>query len=263
MPQPALQNMSPSGTITSAALLETLMRTPRCCFFLAFITLAGCQNSGTKPEAAPETPPPEKGPDVSPDAVLRPYFRMPDGTHAAGTAFVVKDKAGKLYMLTAAHLMDNDAEWGTVKGVILQRMAGGEVAQVKGRPVFLGKSFTDAGDTSKDLVVWPLADGSKAVPLTLAAGEPRLNEWVWAVGQEQGASGPAKMYRCKVTGEQFNGLTLLQHDRFQMRGFSGGAVVNERGEVVGTLLGGQAPAVVCMKAASLRKCLADAKVELP
>jgi hypothetical protein len=242
------------------------MRIPRSILFITFALIVGCQKStggGDGGGPAPATPPPDKAPEVSQDAVLRPHFRMPDGTHAAGTAWVVKDKAGKLYMLSAAHLMDDDAEWNTVRGVVLQRMAGGEVAQVKGRPIFLGKSFTDTNDTSRDLVVWPLAEGAKATPLTLAATQPKVNEWVWAVGQEPGSSGPAKMFRCKVTGEQFNGLTLQQHDRFQMRGFSGGAVVNERGEVVGALLGGQSPIVVCIKASSIRKCLAEAKIELP
>jgi S1-C subfamily serine protease len=46
-------------------------------------------------------------------------------------------------------------------------------------------------------------------------------------------------------------------------GFSGGPLVNAQGEVVGTLLGGGAPTVLAMSVGSIRKRLADAKIELP
>lgn len=227
---------------------------------LAVAVSAGCQ--GNLP-SVPATPPPAQPPTLPAGAALRPYYefagKAPVG---AGTAFVVADKAGKAYMLTAAHVMDDDAEWGRVKGVALKLMAGGEVGTVAGRPTYLGKAF-DAGDAGTDLVVWPLADGAKAAPLKLAAADPKKNEWVWAVGQEPGKSGAEKTYRLKVTGADSNGILLEQHDKFEMRGFSGGPIVNAQGEVVGTLLGGRAPTVIASRVGTVRERLAQANVTLP
>jgi hypothetical protein len=158
--------------------------------------------------------------------------------------------------------MDDEAEWRQVRGVDLQTMTGSPVAKVQGRPQHIGKPF-DVADASADLVVWPLESGAKVAPLKLATEDPKKNEWVWVVGQEPGRSGPQKMFRCKVTGTDSGGLTLKQHDRFEMRGFSGGPVVNARGEVVGSLLGGRAPTVIISRVSGMRQRLTQAGVQLP
>lgn len=224
---------------------------------VAVLVCTGCK----KEESVPETPPPEKGPEVAADASLRPHYLLSGRSTAAGTAFVVRSKSGQLYMLSAAHVMDNDAEWQQVRAVTLKQMGGGEVAKVKDRPVFIGKPL-DVGGVPSDLVIWPLADGAKVTPLKLANEDPKKNEWVWAVGQEPGSSGPQKIYRCKVTGSESGGYTLKQHDTFEMRGFSGGPVVNAKGEVVGSILAGKSPDMMMSAVSSIRQRLAEAKVEL-
>src|SRR4029077_9354533 len=133
------------------------------------------------------------------EAALRPHYLLKGNNHAAGTAFVVQDKAGKSYMLTAAHIMDNEAEWKQVQSVSLEVMGGSAVASVQGSPLYIGKPF-DKGNAGVDLVIWPISDGAKTAPLKLAKADAKRNEWVWAVGQEPGSNGPQKMYRCKVTG---------------------------------------------------------------
>jgi hypothetical protein len=225
-------------------------------FLCLFIGPTGCM------ESVPSTPPPEKAPGIAAGASLRPNYLLGGREQAAGTAFVVKDRSGKCYFLTAAHIMDNEAEWNQVQSVSLQEMAGGQVAKSQGRPSYVGKPF-DKGNAGVDFVIWPLADGDKAAPLKLAAADPKKNEWLWVVGQEPGNSGPQKMYRCKVTGTEMGGLLLQQHDRFEMRGFSGGPIVNAQGEVAATLLGGNPPTIIAAKVSSLRERLAQAKVELP
>lgn len=228
-------------------------------FALLILTAVGCKENI---ESVPATPPPDKPPEMAANASLRPYYQMGTMESAAGTAFIVQDKAGKLYMLTAAHIMDNDAEWQQVKGVSLRVMGGAVTARVQGRPVYIGKAFSE-GNASTDLVIWPLAEGAKVTPLKLASGDPKKNEWLWAIGQEPGSTGPQKMYRCKVTGPDTGGFLLEQHDQFQMRGFSGGPVVNAQGEVVGSLLGGQGQKVIISGVSGIRARLAEAKIELP
>jgi S1-C subfamily serine protease len=218
---------------------------------------SGCN----KEESLPDTPPPEQPPPVAADASLRPHYLLGGRSSAAGTAFVVRGKSGQLYMLTAAHVMDNDAEWQQVRAVALHQMGGGEVAQVAGRPVFIGKPL-DVGGVPSDLVIWPLANGAKATPLKLAADDPKKNEWVWAIGQEVGSSGPQKLYRCKVTGSDSGGFTLRQHDTFEMHGFSGGPVVNSKGEVVGSVLAGKSPDMMMSAVSSIRQRLKEAGVEV-
>jgi S1-C subfamily serine protease len=223
----------------------------------ALVVCAGCK----KEESVPETPPPEQPPPVAADASLRPNYLIGGRNAAAGTAFIVRSKSGQLYMLTAAHVMDDDAEWQQVQAVSLRQMGGGEVAKVKDRPVFIGKPL-NVGGVPSDLVIWPLADGAKLTPLKLAAEDPKKNEWVWAIGQELSSSGPQKLYRCKVTGSDSGGFTLVQHDQFEMRGFSGGPIVNARGEVVGSMLAGTSADMIMSAVSSIRQRLAEAKVEV-
>lgn len=231
------------------------------CLFAIIVFIAACRRD--KLSSVSETPPPDKGPSLGADAALRPNYQFAGKAPvAAGTAFVVADKGNRLYMLTAAHVMDNDAEWQSVQGVELKQMGGGTVAKVSGRPVFIGKPF-DKADTDVDLVIWPLAADAKATPLKLAAGDVSKNEWCWAVGQEPGQSGPSKMYRCKVTGTDHAGLSLEQHDKFQMRGFSGGPLVNAQGEVVGSVLGGNGATMITSRVSTIRKRLTEAGVDVP
>lgn len=212
--------------------------------------------------AVPETPPPASPPAFPDPSALRPHFNVGTRTVPAGTGFVVADAAGKKYLLTAAHLMDDAKEWGTVRAVSLHAMEGGEVAACTGRPLLVGRSF-DESNCGEDLVIWPLADGAKATPLKLAADDPKRNEWVWAVGQEPKASGPQKAYRCKVTGTTDGGLSLVQHDSFQMMGFSGGPLFNANGEVVGSVLGGRGKDMIVSQVSGIRKKLAAAGVSVP
>jgi hypothetical protein len=226
-----------------------------------FPLLSACHRESIP--AVAETPPPTTAPTAPAAAALRPTYQFKGEQAAAGTGFVVKDSTGKAYFLTAAHVMDDEAEWRSIRGVSLTTMSGEPVGSAKPAGLkWIGKSF-DVVDTTTDLVIWEPTFDSPPDALTLAAEDPKRNEWVWIVGIEAGRRGPQKLYRCKVTGAESGGVTLRQDERFQLRGFSGGPVLNAQGQVVGTVLGGNEPTVLCSKVSALRKRLAEAGIQLP
>src|SRR5579872_2644716 len=107
----------------------------RCAFVLTALFILICLScaAGGGLESVPTSPPPEKGPALSGSAALRPNYAVGGmSPQAAGTAFVVEDEANRLYMLTAAHVMD-DGEWGQVREVSLRVMGSDALAaKVKG-----------------------------------------------------------------------------------------------------------------------------------
>lgn len=213
--------------------------------------------------AVAESPPPTTAPTVPATGAIRPTYLLKGEQAVAGTGFLVKDQAGKTYFLTAAHVMDDEAEWRTVRGLSLATMAGQEIGSAKPTALkWVGKAF-DVVDTTVDLVIWEPTFDQPPAPLALAAEDPKKNEWVWVAGLEGGQRGPQKLYRCKVTGAESGGVTLRQEDRFQLRGFSGGPVLNAQGQVVGSVLGGNEPTVLCSKVSAIRKRLAEAGIQVP
>lgn len=112
-------------------------------------------------------------------------------------------------------------------------------------------------------MIWEPTFDAPPTALPLAAEDPKKNEWVWVAGLEGGQRGPQKLFRANVTGAESWGVTLRQEDRFQLRGFSGGPVLNAQGQVVGTILGGNEPTILCSKVGSLRKRLQEAGIQIP
>ena len=225
---------------------------------VAISAIAGCGPG--LPSVVP-TPPPGTPDSIHSDMALRPRFYF-DGASAksAGTAFVVADLSGKLYLCTAAHLMEDDAEWRRVRGVTLRHFGKGPiVAKSEGRPASIGKGFSDA-DASTDLVVWPLAEGANVTPLRLATEDLKRNEWAWVIGEDPDKAGRQYRYRCKVTGAARGGFTLEKYDPFDSRGFSGCPIVNANGDVVGSLLGGNSSVVLASFASSIRARLAAVNI---
>jgi hypothetical protein len=204
--------------------------------------LAGCGKSNDG-DALPETPPPEGKPAVPADPAFRPGFVFGGKSASAGTAFVVKAPSGKLLALTAAHVLDKP-EWAALQSASLSTMSGTRVVDLPGRPAYVGRSFDELPpveggsfplfDTSEDFVVWVLPGGAAVTPLELADHEPRVNEWVWVVGQESGK--PLQFLRAKVTRVKGGTFVMKQHDRFDPKGFSGGPVVTAGGKVIGNML---------------------------
>jgi Trypsin-like peptidase domain len=208
-----------------------------------------------------ETPPPLQPPSVPAAAALRPAYDLNGRPVTAGTGFVVRDSAGKLFFLTAAHVMET-SEWRRVNSVSLATVAGEPVGNLQpGGLKHIGAPFDRAG-AQADLVIWE-ATLDKVTVLPLATEDLKRNEWVWVIGLEMSRRGSGRLFRCKVTGTQSGGIILEQQERFELRGFSGAPVVNEKGQVVGAVLGGSEPKVLCSKVTSIRERMSQQGIQLP
>jgi Trypsin-like peptidase domain len=240
-------------------LLEFGLRPARLAFLAALIVaLPACQK---KLPSVAATPPPLQPPSIPTAAALRPTYDLNGRPVTAGTGYVIKDSGGKLYFLTAAHVMET-SEWRRVNSVSLATMGGEAVGTLQsGGLKHVGAPFDRAG-AQADLVIWE-APLEKPTVLALATEDPKRNEWVWVVGQEMKGRGAGRLYRCKVTGTETGGILLEQDERFELRGFSGAPVVNEKGQVVGAVLGGSEPKVLCSKVTSIRERLSQQGTQLP
>jgi hypothetical protein len=240
---------------------------------LALIVVLGCGPSSEPPPPGKDgKPAPKPDPYVEVSATppklgqvaYRPTFTLASGKKAsAGTAFVVKAKSGEKYLVTAAHLFD-PPEWKTVKSVSLATMSGVPVGQSEGEAKYIGVGTDFKASplvTEKDLVIWMLAGGDKAEPLRLAERVPNTNR-VWVVGAEVGRPGQ-KTFECRPAPSRPDGTTdFTQTQRFQLRAFSGGPIVNNKGEVVASLIGGGGNRIVGTSVENIRKRLAEAKIEV-
>ena len=112
-------------------------------------------------------------------------------------------------------------------------------------------------DLTEDFAV-RLVLGTWARPLTLAATEPAVGDWVWVVGREFGLPpGDELLYLGQITEVADGAYVLKQRDPFDGHGFSGGPVVNRKGEVVGNVVAGGPGLLSGATVGTLRRRLAE------
>src|SRR5688572_5030583 len=129
------------------------------------------------------------GPPVAGTVGLRPTYELGGRSTTAGTGFVIADTKGKLYFLSAAHVIDPLQNWRRVDSVTLNSLSNEHVGgALSSNLIWVGKPFDTAG-CEDDLVVWEPTFPTPPAALKLAADDPKRNEWVWVVGQEFGRRG--------------------------------------------------------------------------
>jgi S1-C subfamily serine protease len=185
------------------------------------------------------------------------------GVRVAGTGFIVRDRADGAYLLTCAHVLD--AKPGQAHGSLRMRtMDGAHVIQSGGAALHMGNAVDlkrrgpdGRPDMTQDFAV-RLVSGRGAKPLVLANGDPATGDRVWAVGQEAGQPpGAERYYPGVIVHVGDGGYLMRQLEPFNAPGFSGGPIVNSRGEVVGNVLTGGSGFVGGATVSTLRRRLAE------
>lgn len=202
-------------------------------------------------------------------AILRPTFGGQEPEFGAGTAFLCSISAERRpLLLTAHHLfseaggLDRELKWNEIAR--LYPTATAHVTDSE-EPVARGskalslpkaRGMDDAG-CDGDIAAYELADGHTASVLPLAARSPEVGDMVY-LGSSRLGWCPAKVIRVepkKLTYKFFQ-------PNLQLRGTSGGPVVNAKGEVVAINLGGKVGKTtfgVGNPCESIRARLAEAK----
>jgi S1-C subfamily serine protease len=256
----------------------------RSTFSVLFVLLAVCGGPGTStrpgwaddnayPSSLPgrrltsaARPPPPQG---FSGLVLRIEFFFPDTRRLhIGTGFIVQDRKKEKYLMTCAHLID-DKDWKRCYRLCMRTMKGDRRIESYGshlhvgRPVDLKQHGANGQpDMTTDLVIRPAA-GSWARPLPLADDDPRVGDWVWAVGCESHARPTdEKLFLGKIIEVAEGGYTMRKVVNFDPRGFSGGPVVNQKGEVVGNVLAGSNTIVSGATVSTLKRRLKENGVSL-
>jgi S1-C subfamily serine protease len=213
---------------------------------------------------APAVTPPADPPPLGAGVVWRLEYVYPgQGVRVAGTGFIVRDTADCDYLLTCAHVLD--ARPGQAHGSLRMRtMDGSQVIRSSGAAIHVGRAvdLTQRGadgrpDMTYDFAV-RLVSGRGARPLTLAKKDPAVGDRVWVIGQEVGQPpAPEYYYPGTIDHVADGGFVMKQLETFNAHGFSGGPVVNARGEVVGNVLTGGAGFVGGATVSTIRARLAE------
>jgi Trypsin-like peptidase domain len=219
------------------------------------------------PPIAPDPPAPPSGGAWS-GIVLRITFTFPERRlRRAGTGFVVQDRSGQWYLLTCAHLT-SDKDWETRHCVMMQTMDGRLAIESYGPSLYHGPAVNPKAirhgrvDTTTDLVIRSVA-GQSMRPLPLAAQDPRVGDWVWAVGRESASPrGNEKLFPCQIRQVADGGYVMKKHAEFDPHGFSGGPIVNAAGKVVGNVIAGGGEFIQGATVTTLRQHLKHAGIEV-
>lgn len=213
---------------------------------LSLLLLTGCHSRSPKTaqNLAPPTPPK--------NLAVRPYVLLKDGRKIeAGTAFGATLDGGKPILLSALHLFGDagglqsdippDSLPDLVQEVGLFDMEYGQKLGSAGKGLLRdGYPLREEGsiDCSGDLVAFELPAGTSVGYAPIAAQNPEVGERVWVVGKEYKQPGAtANLYAGTVVEVLSTDIAVEEDIPFDGRGFSGGPVVNAKGELVGMVIG--------------------------
>ncbi len=216
----------------------------------------------SSPAPLPQQLPPSPSPLGWSGVVMRLEFDYPaQRMRYLGTGFVVRDRSRADWLLTCAHLIGEKA-WEDRYQVKMRTMKGDRVIRSFGTTLHVGVSVdVEHGgighwpDMTQDLVI-RLVAGEWVQPMRLAPNDPEVGDWVWAVGCEaRRPPSDEKLFLGQVVEVARGGFVFRKQVAFDPHGFSGGPVINTRGEVVGNVLAGGGPFVSGATVSTLRQRL--------
>jgi hypothetical protein len=209
---------------------------------------AAAQPPATPTEPAPAASP-ERPPEPPPHVALRPTFHTAEGTHAAGTAYLVKWDDGRHILLTAQHLfgqmggMSRDiggAEMPRIFKSLEAKSADDATIQVEADRLVVLPDATTFTQTvvNRDLAAFLVADPGKAAVLALATELPAKGAPVYLVA-ELADQRPGRLWPARVEAAAPDIIIYTFDDpELDLRATSGAPLIDAHGRVVATNLGG-------------------------
>ncbi|MDW8365340.1 MAG: DUF4190 domain-containing protein [Abditibacteriales bacterium] len=236
---------------------------------------------GVKVWRAFNTPPPPP-PPLPTNFVVRPTFTLKDGRRVeAGTAFGATMDGGEPVLLSALHLLGQaggldkqiPAEQvpDVVTAVTLFNMDRSQRVGVAGKGLLregfpIGEGPTES-DCRGDIVAFQLSKQSRIGVAPLAKENPPFLSRVWVVGKEFSKAGAAAdLLPGLVWMPTHKNIVVVMQTPFDLSGFSGAPAVNEKGAIVGMVVGGSSgrdgrPIVLLNPVADVRKQLESVQRE--
>jgi hypothetical protein len=177
------------------------------------------------------------------------------------TGFIVRDRAKADWLLTCAHGL-GEKGWEDRYQVKMRTMKGDRIIRSFGTTLHVGlpvdvydRSWGGWPDMTQDLVI-RLVAGEWVQPMRLAKADPEVGDWVWAVGCEaRRPPSNEKLFLCQVVEVSGGAYIFKKQVNFFPGGFSGGPVINARGEVIGNLLAGRRDLISGASVSTLRQRL--------
>lgn len=193
-------------------------------------------------------------PSLPANLAVRPTFQLKDGrTVEAGTAFGATMDGGEPVLLSALHLLGEaggldkqiPAEQvpDVVTAVTLFNMDRSQQIGVAGKGLLREGFPVGAGPTESDcrgdIIAFQLPQQSGVGVAPLAKENPSFLARVWIVGKEFSKTGAsADLFPGVVWMPTHKNIVVMMLSSFDLSGFSGAPAVNEKGEIVGIVIGG-------------------------
>jgi hypothetical protein len=190
---------------------------------------------------------PAEPPEVKPNAVLRPRFDTTEGEVNAGTAFVLS-LDGSYLLVTAYHLfgpsggMSRAIPAGELPDVVRRVTAtssddenvvvsSDRLVKIPGASAFIPGDSDTPTDVRPDVAAFRLGGPGEAGVLELADEPARKGDRVYLLAELQGSD--ARLHPATVNGTGETAVSYRFDDRVELRGSSGGPILNADGEVLG------------------------------
>ncbi len=176
-------------------------------------------------------------------------------------SFCLRMSTGQRYLVSHASILMK-GEWEEVTRISIPGLAGKQAVAVERKPLYLGPFAEDNQpnmllnpDLGFDLVIWPMPAAIAASGLLLASKDSPPGENIWLIGALDSKTNARPLYHCRVLKMSENELSVQPIDRVAIELTIGLPVVNQKGELIGTVLGGNDQVLTGASAPALRRRL--------
>jgi hypothetical protein len=169
--------------------------------------------------------------------------RVDNHQHRQANAFCIQWGAGRRYLVSHASILTQN-DWQQVSRVSLTGRDNLRVP-LEVKPLYLGTYTEDHQpnlltnpDLGLDLVVWSMPDILIGTGLSLASTSAVPGEDVWIVALPGKNTNAQSHFHSRVLEHSDKALSIQPLDRVPLDQIIGSPVINQRGEVLGNVLGG-------------------------